>query len=1021
MLYKKNRAPSLSDDLFRNPTSEYRGAPFWAWNDLLEKDELARQIDVFRGMGLGGFHMHVRTGLKNRYLSDAYMALVRACVDKAKQNGMLAWLYDEDRWASGAAGGLVTKDMRYRARALYFTNDPQEAEKLGEGDRLISCYDVELDEDGNLAAWRRIGKDDKAAGMKWFALLRLSTPSSWYNGQTYLDTLNKAAVERFVEVTHERYKAVVGDEFGETIPAIFTDEPQFTSKTTLKTAVPQGNVWVRLPWTDRVPELYQAQYGEDLLDKLPELIWELPQGKVSVTRYRFHDFITELFVSSFADTIGSWCDRNGIALTGHMMEEPSLRSQTAIIGEAMRSYRSFGIPGIDLLCNYHEFTTAKQAQSAARQFGREGVLSELYGVTSWDADFRLYKHQGDWQAALGITVRVPHLSWYSMQGEAKRDYPASISYQSAWHTQWHLLEDHFARVNTALTRGRAKVKVAVVHPIESFWLHWGPNDKTAAIREDLDDRFRNLTDWLLEGMVDFDFICESLLPGLCPAGGAPLQVGKMQYDTVIVPGCETLRSTTLERLEAFAAAGGRVLFLGDVAPTLEDAVPSDRGKALFEQSERVPFARAAILSALDRDRYLTVRTPDGRLAEGLLHQLREDTDGDWLFLAHTEEPGTKDLPRRQELELTVKGIFAPVLYDTANGEIRPLGADYDNGCTVIRTALYGYDSLLLKLVPGKAAQPAESQPRKLQIAAVISQPESWSIGEENVLLLDTAEYALDGGAFAAKENILVLDNHLRDALSLPRRGGHVAQPYTIEDVPPVHKLTLRYRIRSEIEVTGAFLALEDAAVSAITLNGDPVDNTPQGTFVDIAIQKVALPPLHPGENVLTVTQPFGERTNPEAMYLLGSFGVKVTGAQAVVTALPQQLAFGDLAAQGLPFYGGTVRYGFRAQAKNGRLTVHASCYRGGLIKVYCDGKDAGAIIYPPYDLTIDHLTDGEHEIVLELFLHRYNTFGPVHLVNEKRLWHGPDAWRTEGDDWSDAYVLRRIGILKSPEILEPAE
>ncbi len=1020
MLYKKNRAPSLSDDLFRNPTSEYRGAPFWAWNDLLEKDELARQIDVFRGMGLGGFHMHVRTGLKNRYLSDAYMALVRACVDKAKQNGMLAWLYDEDRWASGAAGGLVTKELRYRARAVYFTNDAQDAMTLGAGDRLIACYDVALHGDGSLAAYRRIGKDDAAAGMKWFAVLRLSTPSTWFNGQTYLDTLNKAAVERFVEVTHERYQAVVGDEFGETIPAIFTDEPQFTSKTTLKTAVPQGNVWVRLPWTDRVPDLYEKQYGEDLLDKLPELVWELPQGRASVTRYRYHDFITELFASSFADTVGQWCDRNGIALTGHMMEEPSLRSQTAIIGEAMRSYRSFGIPGIDLLCNYHEFTTAKQAQSAARQFGREGVLSELYGVTSWDADFRLYKHQGDWQAALGITVRVPHLSWYSMQGEAKRDYPASISYQSAWHTQWHLLEDHFARVNTALTRGRAKVKVAVVHPIESFWLHWGPNDKTAGIRADLDDRFRNLTDWLVQGLIDFDFISEALLPGLCPAGGAPLRVGEMQYDTVIVPGCETLRSSTLERLEAFAAAGGRLLFLGE-APTLADAEPSARGKALFQKSERVPFARAAVLSALECDRFLTARTPDGRLADGLLHQLRADTDGDWLFLAHTGEPANKDLPRRQELELTVKGDFAPVLYDTATGEIRPLGADYADGCTVIRTALWDYDSLLLKLVPGRAARPAEAVPRRRKTAAVIAQPSFWSIGEENVLLLDTAEYALDGGAFAPADNILRLDDRLRDTLGLPRRGGHVAQPYTLEDVPPTHTITLRCRIQSEIEVTGAFLALEDAEVSAITLNGVSVDNKPQGRFVDIAIKKVPLPPLHPGENVLTVTQPFGERTNPEAMYLLGGFGVKVVGAKAVVTALPQQLAFGDLTTQGLPFYGGTVRYGFRAKARNGALTVHASCYRGGLIKVYCDGTDVGAIIYPPYDLTITGLADGEHEIVLELYLHRYNTFGPLHLVDEKRLWHGPDAWRTEGDDWSDAYVLRRTGILKAPEIPEPAE
>ena len=199
------------------------------------------------------------------------------------------------------------------------------------------------------------------------------------------------------------------------------------------------------------------------------------------------------------------------------------------------------------------------------------------------------------------------------------------------------------------------------------------------------------------------------------------------------------------------------------------------------------------------------------------------------------------------------------------------------------------------------------------------------------------------------------------------------------------------------------------------------NNTVQGNFVDIAIQKVALPPLHPGENVLTVTQPFGERTNPETLYLLGRFGVRVIGSETFITALPQRLAFGDLATQGLPFYGGAVSYGFFAKAKEGKLTVRASCYRGGLIKVYCDGRDVGSIIYPPYDLTITGLTDGAHEIVLELLLHRYNTFGPVHLVNEKRVWHGPDAWRTEGDDWSDVYMLRRTGILKPPEIMEPAE
>lgn len=37
MLYKKNGTTDLKQELFKNPTAEYRGAPFWAWNCKLKK------------------------------------------------------------------------------------------------------------------------------------------------------------------------------------------------------------------------------------------------------------------------------------------------------------------------------------------------------------------------------------------------------------------------------------------------------------------------------------------------------------------------------------------------------------------------------------------------------------------------------------------------------------------------------------------------------------------------------------------------------------------------------------------------------------------------------------------------------------------------------------------------------------------------------------------------------------------------------------------------------------------------
>ena len=87
---------------------------------------------------------------------------------------------------------------------------------------------------------------------------------------------------------------------------------------------------------------------------------------------------------------------------------------------------------------------------------------------------------------------------------------------------------------------------------------------------------------------------------------------------------------------------------------------------------------------------------------------------------------------------------------------------------------------------------------------------------------------------------------------------------------------------------------------------------------------------------------------------------------------------------------------------------------------YRDGKPVGRIIYPPYDLPIE-AAPGKHEIEVTLFLHRYNTFGPLHLVNEHESWHGPGAWRTEDENWSEQYVLRRTGVMKSPEIFIETE
>ncbi len=1027
MLYKKNTEKTLSAELFKNPTSEYRGTPFWAWNCKLEKEELCRQIDIFKEMGLGGFHMHVRTGMATEYLSDEYMDIVKCCVEKAKKEDMLAWLYDEDRWPSGAAGGYVTKNPEYRARYLLFTNKSYEessdikidGDSASHGGRngkgtLLAVYDVVLDENGYLKSYRKIEKDDVAQGRKWYAYMEINSDSSWYNNQAYADTLNKKAIEKFIEVTHERYKEVISDDFGNAVPAIFTDEPQFSHKQTFENSTDTDDV--TLPWTDDIPETYKAMYGDDIMAHIPELFWDLPDGKVSIHRYRYHDHIAERFAEAFADTCGGWCRENGFALTGHMMEEPTLRSQTAALGEAMRSYRGFDLPGIDMLCNSHEFTTAKQAQSACHQFGNEGVLSELYGVTGWDFDFRGHKLHGDWQAALGVTIRVPHLSWVSMAGEAKRDYPASIHYQSPWYGEYSYIEDHFARVNTALTRGKPVVKVGVIHPVESYWLHWGPNDKSDLIRETMDEKFQNVTKWLLEGSIDFNFISESLLPIQCEKGSNPLKVGVMEYDAIVVPDCETLRSSTLERLEQFRKDGGKLIFMGG-APVYEDAVPSERGKKLYDESTVITFDRAKLLTALDDNRTVTLRFDDGSLTDGYMYQMRQDNDCKWLFVARTCEPYNKDVFRSRDIRINLKGENKVTVYDTITGETYPAEVEYAGGNTIVKKEMYDYDSLLLKIEDGRNESVDCSCNAEPEKKVDFSSSVNYTLDEQNVMLLDMCEFKADDGEYLPKEEILRADNIARELVGIIERGGSVAQPWVIPPETPEHSITLKFTIESEIDVDGASLALEDAETAEITLNGVAVDNTVTGWYVDKSIKTVSLPAIVKGINILTVKLPLGNHTNTEWCYLLGDFGVRTIGAQSVICKKADKIVFGDIVNQGLPFYGGNITYHIGdIDVTNGEIQIMIPQYRGALVKVLIDGEDKGNIVYSPNTLVVDGLSAGTHKVDIKLYTHRFNAFGAVHNADDRRAWHGPDAWRTKNEHWTYEYRLKPVGILSKPEI-----
>ncbi len=1034
MLYKKNGKKDLSADLFQNPTSEYRAAPFWAWNTKLEKDLVERQIGHFQDMGFGGFHIHTRTGLVDPYMGETFMDMVEFSTSQAEKRGMLTFLYDEDRWASGPAGGEVTKEKKFRRKKLeMYTEDlghtrtKEEALETGEP-YLLAVYDVVLDSEGYLSSFRRIQREDRAEGVKWYAYCFIEEGRAWWNGQAYIDAMDREAVAKFIRVTYEKYKEKVGEGFGKVIPSIFTDEPNVNEDNTTMAAVQAGGMFPLTPesgekqsytWTRFFEEGYKEMFEEDILDTLPLLIWKKKHGSDSVYKYRYFEFIAETFSKNYTGQLGKWCEKNGIYLTGHFLNENDLLGQTTSCGEIMRNYGYMGLPGIDILCDAREYTTAKQAQSAVHQWGKEGMMSELYGVTGWEFDFRGHKMQGDWQACLGVSLRVPHLAWMSMKGGAKRDYPASIFYQSPWYKEYGYIEDHFARVNTALTRGESIVKVGVIHPIESYWVATGPISQTNALRNSLERNFSDVTGWLLKNHMDFDFICEATLPKLKKEED-PFAVGEMKYEAIVVPANLSLRSSTLSFLEEFSRAGGKVIFMGE-CPLYIDGKISSAAQGLFEKSTRIGFDCAMLLESLESAREIRILNSKGENEGKILYSYRKDRDCRWLFVATAEKFGgnahalpQNDVTSYDEMTLKVKGIFYPVEYHTLSGKILPVKYVHKDGETIISRPFISCDSALFCL----GDQPMAVEEEKKEYIPVkqydIKKGVEYSLGEKNVLVLDQGEYKFDDGPWREVDEMLRISRIFRAEHDFP---SDRLQPYTVKKNPVSHHITVRFTFESEIQVKDALLSTEDTENITVIFNGKKVEKNITGYFADEAFKTMALPEISVGENVLEITYPYTEHTNLEWCQILGTFGVKVIGCEKILVKMQEKIGFGSIVPQGLPFYGANVEYSFEVELeKDGAVEIEASYFRGALIGVDLDGERRGRIALPPYKVFLPDVKKGKHKVNLTLFGNRYNTFGSLHMVNEGELWCGPAAWRTRDQNWSYEYNFHPMGILKSPVI-----
>ncbi|MDF2921862.1 MAG: hypothetical protein K0R57_776 [Paenibacillaceae bacterium] len=939
---------------FQHPHGEWRPVIFWSWNGMLEYDRLRSQIRQMKEAGIGGFFMHARAGIQTPYLRQEWFGMVQFCLEEARRNGMQAWAYDEYGWPSGYAGGEVPRlGAAYRAKAL-----------------------VELERRETDEAYRLLWHDGQLGRYYYQWTAPLGNPR--FLGASGVDLMNPDVVQAFIRHTHCVYEEHVGEAFGTAIPGIFSDEASLMME--------RGGTANALPWTEGFQSRFQEAYGYDLIPHLASL-FHCAGERYREIRYDYWRLMVELLVNHYSKPIFEWCGARGLAFTGHYMGEDHLTKIMRYLGDPMPHYEYMHIPGLDYLGRQiHKsdtelcaaggtVMTVKQVTSAARQLNKPRVLSELFGGAGQMFDLRMQKWMIDWHLVLGVNMFTPHLLPYSMLGVAKRDWPPVIGPQQPWWSHAGQLHDYLARVSYALSQGERQVPLLVLHPMESAWELYRPQE-TGAV-EALSDRLAELSLRLLDAQLDFDYGNEAIVARHGRVEGGQLMVGSAAYKGVVIPVCTRLRPSTLELLRQFHGEGGGIWY---------DEWPSATIPGLLETASLIPAARR-----LDIEELRLVQPALCRFygKEGdppiWLHE-RQAAGERLLFLSNLSMSGQV----RGELRIPGGARGGLYCWDGETGEVSRVAATAgEDGALSVRVSFRPRQSLLLEWKEGADAEAAGGQEEG--IAASHSGP-AVRLNEERTYggTVEIGGFNVAGG----DDNLLLLDQfQCRD-----EEGGGWHQPACAQDTEIASMRTRLVRTAVAVSSEGlpapVRLIAEPGICHSVRWDGVMLERT-EADWVDPEYEGYAVPEqlLGPGIHYAEI-ELRTECRELENMYLRGNFRVVRCG--------PKQFRLhpwngdcdpSDLVNSGYPFFSGSLslRTEFHWTGDAGEehgSRWHIYCeepqFAGAVLEI--NGHAAAARVWEPWawDVT-DWLVPGQNELVFHVVNTLRNVYGPHYVPDDERM------------------------------------
>jgi hypothetical protein len=994
--------------LFETPSAEYSSAPLWVWNDMLTEEQITSTMNDLAGQKVKQVFVHPRPGLMTPYLSDEWFRLWDVALKEAEKLDMNVWIYDENSYPSGFAGGLVPEAMphsRGKGIELRETDKPP-----AWSDEILSVYRLSGDHFEDVSQKIR-SQETMREGKYLSVVVRQAPTGGWFGGKYYVDLLKPGVTQKFLEITMDAYQQEIGDQFGKRVPGVFTDEPHLT---------PAGG----LHWTTDLEGEFQERWGYDLMEHLPSLF--RPLGDWKRVRHNYYRVLLEMFIDRWAKPFYEYCEQHDLEFTGHYWEHGWPGASHG--GDNMAMYAWHQRPAIDTLMNqYSEGTNAqfgniravKELSSVANQLGLKRTLCEAYGAGGWDLRFEDMKRIGDWLYVLGVNTLNEHLSYITIRGARKRDHPQSFSYHEPWWEAYHIMAEYFSRLSAALSHGEEVNEILVIEPTSATWMYQGQREHLGRIG----DGFQRLVTSLSKAQVEYDIGCEDIMSRHGRVEGGRLEIGQRQYHTVVIPPLtETLTTETMELLENFLKNNGTVFCCGQ-PPARVDGTLSAHGEKLSGSNNWHPIESDGLISRLASsadEGFKIERTPGG---QGILfHQRRRFDDGELLFLVNT----SLDSPTSGSIESKCRGIER---WDPETGDMSPYPhAELESGIqTEFNLVPCGSLLLFLSKNPGKPSPPLEEKAAAVEPKGPLTARRL----APNVLTVDYVDVAAGGKAlenvYFYEANRFVFQRHgmernpwdsavqFRDELintTFPHDSGFEA----------AYSFHIKQRLPDQL-----WIVIERPDLYDITCNGKTIAAGEGAWWLDKSFGRIDIAALASlGENTVKIkASPLTVYHELEPAYVLGEFRVEPTDAGFVIIGERESdLKPGSWKDQGSWFYADRVSYrqAFDIDLPADNYVVELQEWYGSVAEIKVNGRSAGYVGYKPFRRDVTNLIrSGTNVIEVIVTGTLKNTLGPHHAgpgvgsawpgMFQKGPEHGPPAgtdYHTIDYGLFEPFVLNQI-------------